>query len=222
MRRTRRYGRCFRFRIGSDMARNAIAGNIPNLITLARILAVPLLVWLIIQGEMSAAFWVFVIAGVSDALDGFIAKRFGFVTTLGTYLDPVADKALLVSAYITLGQAGHINTWLVILVVFRDILIIGGTVLFHTLDRPVEMRPFFISKLNTLMQILLIAVLLGNLGLGIADFGTLPLLAYLVGVTTVLSGLAYMGRWVFGVRVDPKWRRGDRKMPAGDRYERGR
>ena len=129
------------------MSRGTIAGNIPNLITLARIFAVPLLVWLIISGEFAAAFWVFVLAGVSDALDGFIAKRFGFVTKLGTYLDPVADKALLVCAYITLGQAGHINALLVILVVFRDVLIIGGTVLFHTLDRPVRMKPIFISKI---------------------------------------------------------------------------
>jgi cardiolipin synthase len=189
------------------MSRRTIAGNIPNLITLARIFAVPVLVWLIIHGEYAAAFWVFVLAGISDALDGFIAKKFGFVTKLGTYLDPVADKALLVSAYITLGQAEHIQAWLVILVVFRDVLIIGGTVLFHTLDRPVEMRPFFISKLNTFMQIFLIVVLLGNLGGGLRDFGTLPLLAYLVGFTTVFSGLAYMVRWVFGVRVDTKWGR---------------
>ena len=204
------------------MSPSVIAGNIPNLITLARLFAVPLLVWLIIHGEIAAAFWVFVLAGVSDALDGFIAKRFGFVTTLGTYLDPVADKALLVSAYITLGHAGHINAWLVILVVFRDVLIIGGTVLFHTLDRPVEMRPFFISKLNTLLQILLIAVLLGNLGIGIPDFDSLPTLAFFVGVTTVLSGLAYMGRWVFGVRVDPKWRRAGDAIATGKRLERGR
>ena len=189
------------------MSRRSIAGNIPNLITLARIFAVPVLVWLIIHGEFAAAFWVFVLAGISDALDGFIAKKYGFVTKLGTYLDPVADKALLVSAYITLGQAEHIQAWLVILVVFRDVLIIGGTVLFHTLDRPVEMRPFLISKLNTFMQISLIVVLLGNLGGGFRDFGTLPLLAYLVGFTTVFSGLAYMVRWVFGVRVDTKWRR---------------
>ena len=189
------------------MSRRTIAGNIPNLITLARIFAVPVLVWLIIHGEYAAAFWVFVLAGISDALDGFIAKKYDFVPKLGTYLDPVADKALLVSAYITLGQAEHIQAWLVILVVFRDVLIIGGTVLFHTLDRPVEMRPFFISKLNTFMQIFLIVVLLGNLGGGFRDFGTLPLLAYLVGFTTVFSGLAYMVRWVFGVRVDTKWRR---------------
>ena len=107
-------------------------------------------------------------------------------------------------------------------IVDADVLIIGGTVLFHTLDRPVEMRPFFISKLNTLMQILLIAVLLGNLGVGIPDLGALPGLIYLVGITTVLSGLAYMGRWVFGVRVEPKWRRDSAKVPVGDRLERDR
>lgn len=204
------------------MSRGTIAGNIPNLITLARIFAVPLLVWLIISGEFAAAFWVFVLAGASDALDGFIAKRFGFVTKLGSYLDPVADKALLVSAYITLGQAGHINALLVILVVFRDVLIIGGTVLFHTLDRPVGMKPIFISKINTFLQILLIAVLLGNLGIGILDFGTLPVLAFLVGVTTVCSGLAYMGRWLFGVRVDSKWRGNVDKIATSKRFKRER
>ena len=201
------------------MSRGTIAGNIPNLITLARIFAVPLLVWLIISGEFAAAFWLFVLAGVSDALDGFIAKRFGFVTKLGTYLDPVADKALLVCAYITLGQAGHINALLVILVVFRDVLIIGGTVLFHTLDRPVGMKPIFISKINTFLQILLIAVLLGNLGIGILDFGTLPALAFLVGITTVCSGLAYMGRWLFDVRVDSKWRGSVNKVETSKRFK---
>ncbi len=207
------------------MKRHPIAGNIPNLITIARIFAVPILVWLVIRGSMSAAFWVFFAAGLSDALDGFIAKRYGFVTKLGSYLDPIADKALLVSAYITLGQAGHVSTWLVILVVFRDVLIIGGTLLFHLLDRPVEMQPLFISKLNTLVQILLVALLLGNLGVGIPDFGILPLLTIFVGLTTVLSGLAYLGQWVFGVRVDPKkWRR-ERPLGASltpGRYERGR
>jgi cardiolipin synthase len=206
------------------MSRNAIAGNIPNLITLGRIFAVPLLVWLIIDGAMSAAFWVFVVAGVSDALDGFIAKRFGFVTKLGSYLDPIADKALLVSAYITLGQAGHASAWLVILVVFRDVLIIGGTLMFHTLGRPIEMQPLFISKFNTLMQILLVSVLLGNLGVGIPDFDLVPMLTMFVGLTTLLSGLAYLGQWVFGVRVAPKWRGvgPERKVTARDRIESSR
>lgn len=204
---------------------NSIAANIPNLITLARLFAVPLLVWLIIHESMATAFWVFVAAGVSDALDGFIAKRFGFVSKLGSYLDPIADKALLVSAYVTLGQAGHISAWLVILVVFRDVLIIGGTLLFHTLGRPVEMQPLFISKLNTLLQILLVAILLGGLSVGFPDFNVLPTLNFFVGLTTVLSGLAYLGQWVFGLSVDPKWRRTGTPggaVEARDRYEGGR
>jgi cardiolipin synthase (CMP-forming) len=183
-----------------------IVGNIPNIITLLRLFAVPLLVWLVLHGMLDWAFWVFVAAGVSDGLDGFIAKRYGLVTPLGAYLDPIADKALLVSAYVTLGHAGYIDTLLVILVVFRDVLIVGGTVMFHALDNPVEMKPIFISKFNMLMQIVLVSVVLANRGIGLPDYGMLPTLSYLVGVTTVLSGLAYLGRWVFGVRVvPPEW-----------------
>jgi len=186
---------------------NRVLSNLPNLITLARIFAVPLLVWLILADAMAAAFWVFVAAGVSDALDGFIAKRFDLVTKLGSYLDPVADKALLVSVYVTLGQAGLIGTWLVILVVFRDVLIIGGTLLFHTLGHAVEMRPLFISKFNTVMQILLVSVLLANLGIGAPDFGVVPTLEIAVGATTILSGMAYLAQWVFGVRIAPRWQK---------------
>ena len=100
--------------------------NLPNLITLARLLAVPLVVFLILQGLMTAAFWMFFAAGISDAVDGYLAKRMDAVTELGTYLDPIADKTLLVAVYVTLGIAGHVPTWLVILVVSRDLLIIGG------------------------------------------------------------------------------------------------
>lgn len=188
------------------MGAGGFVGSIPNLITLLRLFAVPILVWLILYGLLEAAFWVFVAAGVSDGLDGFIAKRYGLVTRLGAYLDPIADKALLVSAYITLGQAGYIDTLLVILVVFRDVLIVGGTVMFHALGNPIEMKPFFISKFNTLIQIVLVSAVLANQGMGLPDFGMLPTLSFLAGVTTVLSGLAYLGRWVFGVRVmPPEW-----------------
>ena len=188
------------------MGAGGFVGSIPNLITLLRLFAVPILVWLILYGLLEAAFWVFVAAGVSDGLDGFIAKRYGLVTRLGAYLDPIADKALLVSVYITLGQAGYIDTLLVILVVFRDVLIVGGTVMFHALGNPIEMKPFFISKFNTLIQIVLVSAVLANQGMGLPDFGMLPTLSFLAGVTTVLSGLAYLGRWVFGVRVmPPEW-----------------
>src|SRR5664279_2128942 len=105
--------------------RAGIALNIPNLITLGRILLVPVVVWAIASGAMWIAFVLFLAAGVSDAIDGFLAKRFGMATELGAYLDPLADKALIVSIYLTLGVNGLIPRWLVILVVSRDILIVA-------------------------------------------------------------------------------------------------
>src|SRR5947207_5152542 len=127
--------------------------NLPNLISLGRLLLVPLAISLILDGNYWAAFWVFVVAGVSDALDGFIAKRFNRRTRLGALLDPLADKVLLVSVYVTLGVAGQIWAWLVVLVVFRDVMIVGGFLLIQalaTLPRPLQ--PLLVSKLNTGVQ----------------------------------------------------------------------
>src|SRR5438876_10903898 len=111
------------------MTMSGLGLNLPNLISLARLLMVPLTIWLIVAGSYGIAFWVFVAAGISDALDGFIAKRFDRRTRLGALLDPLADKVLLVSVYLTLGIAGQIWTWLVVLVVFRDVMIVGGFLL---------------------------------------------------------------------------------------------
>src|SRR5260370_4856839 len=107
--------------------------NLPNVISLGRLLLVPLAISLILDGRYYAAFWIFVIAGVSDAVDGFIAKRFDRRTRLGALLDPLADKVLLVSVYVTLGVSGQLWTWLVVLVVFRDIMIVGGFLLVRAL-----------------------------------------------------------------------------------------
>jgi len=168
---------------------------LPNLISLARLLAVPLAVWLILTDKLTVAFWLFVLAGVSDALDGFVAKHFSLRTVVGGFLDPLADKALLVSVYVTLGWRGHIESWLVILVVFRDVLIVGGAILYHTLTRSLKMQPLFISKLNTAAQIAFAAVLLARLGLGFNDHGITPVLAHVVAATTFLSGAAYLTIW---------------------------
>src|SRR5262249_34266512 len=140
--------------------------NIPNSLTLARIVLVPLVVWLIITHEMTAAFLLFLAAGMSDAADGFVAKRYGWRSELGAYLDPIADKALLVSIYVTLGLAGHLPVWLVIAVVSRDILIVGAVVLSWMLSRPLTMHPLLISKVNTFAQIVLAGLVLAKLGLG--------------------------------------------------------
>src|SRR5439155_24516523 len=110
--------------------------NLPNLISFARLLLVPVTIWLIISGRYGAAFWVLVAAGISDALDGFIAKRFDQRTRVGALLDPAADKAMLVSVYVTLGMTHQLSTWLVILVVFRDALIVVGFLLIRAAAVP--------------------------------------------------------------------------------------
>ena len=161
--------------------------SIPNLITLGRILLVPIVVWAIASGAMWIAFVLFVAAGVSDAVDGYLAKRFGMTTELGAYLDPLADKALIVSIYLTLGINGELPRWLVILVVSRDILIVGAVLLSRLVGTPIKVKPLLVSKLNTVAQILFACVVLGSLGFNF-EVPTLKLvLMGLVAVLTLLS-----------------------------------
>lgn len=174
---------------------NQIGLNLPNLITLARLLSVPLAIWLIISSDYGAAFWVFVAAGVSDALDGYIAKRFDRRTRLGALLDPIADKSLLMSVYVTLGYAGQLPDWLVIVVVFRDVMIVGGFVLIQASTPARQFDPLYISKINTTLQIVLVAFVLARLGLGAGDGPLTVILVSAVAVTTVLSGMSYFVRW---------------------------
>ncbi len=178
--------------LGSE---SAAPVNVPNVISLGRLLAVPVAVWLVLSGQLLAAFWVFVTAGISDAVDGFIAKRFNAETEFGRYLDPIADKVLLVGVYVALGNEGYLETWLVIMVVFRDVLIVGGALLFQTLTQSLTMQPLMVSKVNTVAQIVLAAVVLGVNGYGIADRGVLDILFYTVAATTFFSGGAYVVTW---------------------------
>lgn len=170
--------------------------NLPNLITLARILSVPVVVWAITSGEMLFAFLVFLAAGISDAVDGFLAKRFGWTTELGAYLDPLADKALIVSIYIALGMSEAVPRWLVILVVSRDIMIIGAVMLSWLVDKPVAVKPLLVSKLNTAAQIIFAGLVLGSLGLSFNPGWLLPAMMTLVAALTLLSVGAYVREWV--------------------------
>lgn len=169
--------------------------NIPNIISIARLVAVPITAWLIFEGSIQAAFWVFVAAGVSDALDGFIAKRFNQVTELGEYLDPLADKALLVTIYICLAIEGYLYDWIVFLVVFRDLLIVGGAILFQTMTQSLSMAPLFISKVNTLAQIVLAALAMATVGFAIDTGAFFDMMVATVAATTFLSGLMYVVKW---------------------------
>ena len=170
--------------------------TLPNFITIARLIGVPLIVWLIIADRFLAATFLFILAGLSDAADGFIAKRFGATSELGAYLDPVADKALLVSVFVTLGLNGALPAWLIVLVVSRDLFIIGALLLAYILSNPMAVHPLWVSKVNTVAQIVLIALILGERS-GVAAFGPLvELVVIAVAVLTVASAGAYLVGWV--------------------------
>ena len=136
--------------------------SIPNLITLGRVILVPVVFWLLLTGKLQAAFLAFVVAGISDAVDGFLAKRFCWETELGAYLDPIADKLLIVCIFIALGVTHRLPSWLVILVVSRDVLIVIAVVLSWLLDHPTPMKPLAVSKMNTVVQIVLAGTVLAD------------------------------------------------------------
>jgi len=170
--------------------------TIPNFITIARIFVVPLIVYLVIDDRYLEAALLFVVAGISDAVDGFIAKRFNAASELGAYLDPIADKALLVSIFLALGFKGALPVWLIIAAVSRDILIVGAVILSWMLGRPVPMRPSKVSKVNTAAQIVLIALVLGARS-GFDVFLPLTGPAILIaGSLTIISAGAYLVGWL--------------------------
>jgi cardiolipin synthase (CMP-forming) len=169
--------------------------SIPNLITLGRIILVPVVVWAIISGEMLSAFALFVAAGVSDAVDGFLAKRFHMASELGAYLDPLADKALIMSIYVALGIAKALPISLVILVVSRDIMIISGFMLALLVAKPMPVRPHPVSKLNTVAQILLAVLVLAEKGFGFNDGALQTAAVVLVAILTLASIGVYMAEW---------------------------
>ncbi|MEO6945912.1 MAG: CDP-alcohol phosphatidyltransferase family protein [Nitrobacter sp.] len=170
--------------------------SIPNIITLGRILLVPIIVWAIASNQMEIAFAIFVIAGVSDAVDGFIAKRFNMASELGALLDPLADKALLVSIFISLGIWGAVPLWLVILVVSRDIMIVGAVIVSWLFDKPIPMKPLMVSKLNTFAQVAFAALVLAALGFGFDSSPYEVILMAIVAVLTLLSVAFYVVEWV--------------------------
>lgn len=170
--------------------------NIPNLISLGRVILVPIVFWLLLTGETQLAFLLFVIAGISDGVDGFLAKRYGWTTELGAYLDPLADKLLIVSIFVALGFKAALPSWLVIAVVSRDILIVTGVVLSWLLDRPMRIKPAVVSKVNTLSQIVLAGTVLADDGFGLGLETTRITLVWITGILTIASLATYLRTWL--------------------------
>ncbi len=186
--------------------------SIPNFITLGRVILVPVVFWLLLNGETRAAFFVFVVAGVSDAIDGYLAKRFHWETDLGAYLDPLADKLLIVCIFVALGVRGLLPSWLVIAVVSRDILIVIAVVLSWLLGRPVRIRPLVVSKVNTALQIVLAATVLADEGFNLGFEWVRILLVWATAALTLGSLAAYLGAWL---RHMSGYESGDAGTPTG-------
>ncbi|MEE8210530.1 MAG: CDP-alcohol phosphatidyltransferase family protein [Acidiferrobacterales bacterium] len=184
---------------------------LPNAITLVRLGLVPVFIVVLKAQDYTVALLVFAVAGLSDGLDGFIAKRFNLVTRLGAILDPLADKVLLVSAYIMLTFLGHLPFWLVLTVGFRDLLIVGGYLVYTSLIGSVAMRPTYLSKFNTFLQITLVVAILVQQAMALPLALLVQILIYGVFITTVSSGVHYV--WIWGVKREPD-AESDSKPPA--------
>ncbi|TAN18636.1 MAG: CDP-alcohol phosphatidyltransferase family protein [Rhizobiaceae bacterium] len=170
--------------------------TIPNIITLMRFFLVPAVVFAMLSDRMGWAFAGFLIAGISDGVDGFIARQFNQRSKLGAYLDPVADKLLLVSVFVVLGFMGGLPLWLVVAAVSRDALIVGAVLISSLMGHPVDIRPVFVSKANTAVQIVLAAWVLAESAFAMA-FG--PVRTWLIivsGLLTVASAAAYLVSWL--------------------------
>lgn len=169
--------------------------NLPNILTGLRLFAAPALAFLIIGGAYNAACGVFVFAGLSDAADGFLAKRFGLATRFGRYLDPAADKLLMLLTFMTLTWMGIAPLWLAVLVIGRDAAIVIGLLLARFLVMPVTVEPIILGKLSTAVQIFYIALMLVMLAAGLDWPQVAKAVAYVTGAVTIVSWLAYAQIW---------------------------
>lgn len=169
--------------------------DIPNLITVIRILLVVPVAWALLQQQYLVALVLFFVAGVSDAIDGFLAKRFDWSSRLGAMLDPLADKALLVTCYAALVWVGLLPVWLLVLVVARDLVIVAGAIIYNFRIERLEAAPTLISKLNTVLQILLVLlVIVRQLNDWFAPVWV-TVLIYAVTVSVIWSGVDYVITW---------------------------
>lgn len=176
--------------------------NWPNFISFGRLLATPVMIWLLSTNRMMAAFCVFLMAGLSDILDGLLARILKDHSLLGAYLDPIADKVLLTGVFITLGCKEWIPLWLVLLVVSRDILIVGGIFLLFVLDKRIVVTPLMVSKINTLLQIILVLGTMGQQTFNVRFPFFSDTVLWLTTLTTILSGISYVALWFKKLKME--------------------
>ncbi len=169
--------------------------DIPNLISILRILLVAPVAYLLLTERYAGALILFAVAGVSDGVDGYLARHFDWRTRLGAFLDPFADKLLMLVCYLALGWLGHLPVWLVALVIGRDVLIVLGAATYQFVVEQMEIHPSYISKLNTVLQILLVVLVLMALAGAPLSERFLQFMELAVATTTILSGAGYLWHW---------------------------
>ena len=171
------------------------AKDIPNLISILRIFLSLPVVWMLLEQQFGVALVLFAVAGISDGLDGYLAKRFNWISRLGGLLDPLADKVLLVSSFLSLALIGIIPVWLVLLVIMRDLIIVTGALVYNFRVQQLDAEPSLISKFNTVAQIFLVLAVVLDKGLIPLPEWVLQGLVWLVFTTTIASGVAYVWVW---------------------------
>lgn len=169
--------------------------DIPNLISIARILLVPVVIWALLDGRHALAITLFAVAGISDAVDGYLAKRYHWQSRLGGLLDPLGDKLLLIGTFLALAWLGMIPWWLVALIAGRDLIVITGGVVYNWLIEPFHAEPSWTSKVSTTLQIVLGVAALVHLGLHELPPELFQWLEWAVALAVVVSGLGYVLEW---------------------------
>lgn len=176
--------------------------NAPNIITIVRILLVPVFIDMIIYGRFEYALAVFCVAAITDALDGLIARLANQRTRLGVYLDPLADKVLLTSAFVTLSIFHYVPTWLTTIVVSRDLILALGTLLLHLLEVSVDVTPMWLGKVTTVVQLGYVIAVVATVAFSWADDWLFPVVLTVASLT-IASGLAYIYKGVRSMRPEP-------------------
>ncbi len=168
--------------------------NIPNILTLGRIILTPFIVYAILRGEAVLALILMIAAGVTDMVDGAIARYFNQRTTVGAYLDPLADKLMLISGFVTLFLVDQVPLFLFLAVVFRDVVIVLGAIAYEMVTRSLKMEPSMISKVTTFMQIVFVVTMLLHMASPLSDLW-IRMITWATFVVTCISGLHYMVVW---------------------------
>ena len=173
---------------------------LPNAISIMRIMLILPILVLFVNDEFGWALTLFIIAGLSDGVDGYLAKTYGWNTRLGAFLDPAGDKLLVAWSFGTLAFLGHIPVWLAVIVIMRDVVIVAGSFMYHYLVRRLEGEPTFISKFNTGLEFAFLIFVMARAGFGWPDQITITIVGAAVLVTVVISGYDYVSNWIRSAR----------------------